>query len=71
LLLLLVGLALALLTLYSLIDASQASAACIERAKFELISCAPPPEPWQFGLSIVSGLLLAILALKRGIASRR
>lgn len=68
--LLIVGIALALLALYLLIDTSQASAACLERAKYELILCAAPPEAWQFVVIIGSGLFLAVLAMKRGLAAR-
>ena len=70
-LLLAVGLALAMFALFSLIDASLASAACLERAKYELILCVAPPEAWQFVLNIGSGLLVAVLAVQRGLASRR
>jgi hypothetical protein len=69
--LLALGLALALVTLYSLIDTSQASAACLERAKDELVLCVAPPEAWQFVLVIGSALLVAVLAVKRGLAATR
>jgi hypothetical protein len=69
-LLLTFGLALGLLPLYSLIDTSQASAVCLERAKYELVLCVAPPEAWQFVLSIGSGLFFAASAVKRGLAAR-
>jgi hypothetical protein len=65
------ALALAVLALFSLIEASQASAACLERAKYELVLCVAPPEAWQFLLSIGAVLLVAVFAAKRGLAARR
>ncbi len=42
------------------IMASIRGAACLERANFELISCAAPPGEWQIALSGALALALSI-----------
>lgn len=49
-----------LLVLREQIIASIASAACLERANFELISCLAPPAEWQIALSGALALALSI-----------
>lgn len=49
-----------LLVLRMQIAASIASAACLERANFELILCAAPPAEWQIALSGTLALALSV-----------
>ena len=49
-----------LLVLRDQITVSIGSAACLERANFELISCVAPPAEWQIALSGVLALALSI-----------
>jgi hypothetical protein len=49
-----------LLVLRAQIDAVIGSAVCLERAKFELILCAAPPDEWQIALTSALALALSI-----------
>ena len=55
-----VALLLDLVAVRTQIGASIDSAACLERAKFELILCAAAPAEWQIALSGVLALALSI-----------
>ena len=46
------------------IESAIASAACFERAKYELISCAAPPSEWAF---ILPAALLIVLSVFLGL----
>jgi len=37
------------------------SAACVERARWELVSCGAPPDAWQSALTVALAVWLAIL----------
>ena len=60
--LLLVGLVAGLLSLKEAIEKAIASAACLERAKHELISCLSPPEPWTIAVLVLAVAALSALA---------
>jgi hypothetical protein len=55
-----VALLLDLLVLRAQIDVATESAACLERAKVEMISCLLPPSVWQVALPAALAVVLAV-----------
>lgn len=60
-----VALGLVLLVFASQIEQAIGVAACMERAKYELILCAAPPDAWKMlltaGLAVALAILLGVL----------
>lgn len=54
------ALLLSVLAFWEQVSAAITSAACLERAKYELISCLAPPSDWQLALSGATVLGLAM-----------
>ena len=50
-----------LLVILAQVDAAIGSAACVERANFELILCLAPPTPVEFAASVGSAIGLSVL----------
>ena len=66
-----VALGLDLLTLHSQIDSAIASAACLERAKYEMVLCATAPWGWEVALTGALAVGLSIILGAELVWARR
>jgi hypothetical protein len=56
-----IGLVVDLKVLLAQVESTVGSAACFERAKWEMVLCGAPPEAWQVALAITLAVGLAML----------
>jgi hypothetical protein len=66
-----VGLLASMLSIRGLVDRAVQSAACIERARFELISCIAPPDVLTWTVATAVSLAIAVgLGMAIGLPAR-